>query len=34
VLLALLGKLTDGVLAAWERRSLAWRDTLDTRAGR
>lgn len=32
VLLALLGKLTDTGMAALERRLLAWRDTLDTRA--
>jgi sulfonate transport system permease protein len=32
VLLALLGKLSDTGMAALERRRLAWRDTLDTRA--
>ncbi|WP_157264352.1 ABC transporter permease [Azohydromonas aeria] len=31
VLLALLGKLSDGGMAALERRWLAWRDTLETR---
>lgn len=32
VLLALLGKLSDGGMALLERRWLAWRDTLETRA--
>jgi sulfonate transport system permease protein len=32
VVLALLGKLSDGVLQALERRLLAWRDVYDTRA--
>lgn len=32
VLLALLGKASDTAMAALERRWLAWRDTLDTRA--
>ncbi len=32
LLLALLGKLSDSGMAALERRWLAWRDTLDTRA--
>jgi sulfonate transport system permease protein len=31
LLLALLGKLTDGAMARLETRWLAWRDTLDTR---
>lgn len=32
-LLGLLGKLSDGVLKAVERRALAWRDSLDTYLG-
>lgn len=32
VLLALLGKITDGAMQRLEARLLAWRDTLDTRA--
>ncbi len=33
IILALLGKLTDAILKAIERRSLAWRDTFQSRFG-